>query len=66
MRLLEFQDNNKEAKKLSLERLLEDCKNIDKVLHYQNLSYILKVICLELISKYHDNLLKSHSSMEKS
>ncbi len=40
MRLLELQDNNNEAKKLSLEKLLKEWKNIKKLLHYPGFLYI--------------------------
>ncbi len=56
MRLPEFQDDNKEIKKLSSEGRLEGWKDIGEVLHYQGLLYISKVICLKLISRYHNNL----------
>ncbi len=36
MRLPELQDDNKEAKKLRLEKLPKGWKNIDKVLRYQD------------------------------
>ncbi len=35
------------------------------MLHYQDLPYVPKVICLELISRHHDNLLVSDFGIEK-
>ncbi len=58
-------DNNKEAKKLRLERLLKGWKDIDKVLHYQGLLYLPKVIRSELISRHHENPLAGHFGIKK-
>lgn len=67
MRLHELQDNNKEAKKLRSERqqLLEGPEDIEQVLYYQRLPYVLKVISFELISRQHDNSLTGYFRMEK-
>ncbi len=65
MRLLKLQDNNKEIKKSRSEGLSESWENIEKVLHYQDLVYVSKVICLELISRPHDNPLAGHFCIEK-
>lgn len=40
-------------------------KDIDKVLHWENLSYIPEVIKIELISKNHDYLLTGHFEIDK-
>lgn len=53
-------DNNKKVKKPRLEGLLEGQKDIKEVLHCQNLPYISKVICFELISKYYNDCLVSY------
>ena len=45
MRLLKSQDDNTEVKKLRSEELSEGGKDIEQVLHFQGLSYVLKVIC---------------------
>ncbi len=65
MRLPELQDNDKKAKKLRLEGLPEGWEDIEQVLHYQGHPYILKVICLELMSRHHDDLLTGHFGIEK-
>ncbi len=65
MRLLELQDDDKEAKKLKSEELPKSCKDINKVLHYQSFLNIPKVICLELINRHHDNLFVGHFGIEK-
>ena len=60
MRLLGWQDDDKKAKKLRLEELLESRKIIQKVFHYQGLSYVSKIVYSELISSYYNNLLGSY------
>ncbi len=65
IKLLKLQNNDKNVKKFSVERLLEGWKSIEKVLDYQGLSYIPKIIGFELINKYQDNLLAGHFGIEK-
>ncbi len=65
MRLPKLQDNDKKAKKLRLEGLLKGWKDIEEVLYYQGHLYVPKVICSELINKYHNNLLVGHFSIKK-
>ena len=65
MRLPELQDDDKEAKTLRLKGLLEDWKNTEQILHYQGLPYVSKVICSELINKYHNNLFANHFGIKK-
>ncbi len=65
MRILELQDNNKEAMKLRSEGLPKGWEDIKQVLHYQSFPYVPKVICLELISKYYDEPLAGHFGIEK-
>ncbi len=65
MRLPKLQDNDKKAMKWSPEGLLESWKDIEKVLYYQDFPYVLKVIHLELISRYHDDPLAGHFGIEK-
>ncbi len=40
-------------------------KNTDEVLYNQGLSFILKILKIELISRYHDDLLASHFGINK-
>ena len=40
-------------------------KNVDKVLCYQSIPYMLKIVKTELISRYHNNLLTSHFGIKK-
>lgn len=40
-------------------------KDINKVLHLEDLLYVLKIIRTEQISKYNDNLLVCHFDMKK-
>ena len=65
MRLPELQDNDKKAKKLRLEELPEGWEDTKQGLHFQGLSYISKVICSELISRYHNDPLAGHFGIEK-
>ncbi len=65
IRLPELQDDDKEAMKLRSEGLPEGWKDIEQVLHYQDLPYVPKVIRSELISKHHDNPLAGHFSIKK-
>ncbi len=65
MRLLELQDDDKEAMKLRSEGLSEGWKDIEQVLHYQGLLYVPKVIRSELISRHHDDPLAGHFGIEK-
>ena len=65
MRLPELQNDNKEAKKLSLEGLSERWKDIEQVLHFEGLLYVPKVIRLELISRHHNNLFAGYFGIKK-
>ena len=42
-----------------------DWDNTKKVLHYQSLPYILEIIWIELINKYHNNLLVNFFGTKK-
>lgn len=65
MRLFEPQNNDKETKKSRLVKLPEGQKDIKKVLHYQSLSYIPKLISVGLSSSHHNNLLADCFWIEK-
>ncbi len=65
IKLPELQDDNKKAKKLRSKRLSEGKEDIEQVPYYQDLSYVPKVICLELISRHYDNPLASYFDIEK-
>ena len=66
MRILKLQDDDKENKKLRSEPVLpEGWGNIEQVFYYQGISYVLKVICSELISRHHDNPLASYFGIKK-
>ncbi len=66
MRLLELQDDDKEAKKLRLEQVLpEGWEDIKQVLYYQGLLYVPKAIRSELISRHHNNPLAGYFGIEK-
>ena len=40
-------------------------ENIKEILHFQDLLYVPKIICIKLISRYYNNLLASHFEIEK-
>ena len=65
IKLFELQDDNKEAKKLRLERLLEGWKNIKQIFYYQSLPYMPKIIYSELINRYHNALFAAHFGIKK-
>lgn len=65
LKLSKLQNNNKEARKLRSKRLPKGLKDIEEVLHYQGLSYILKLICSDLISKPHDKPVAKNFKIEK-
>ncbi len=60
MTLPKLQDNDKKSRKLRVEGLLKDLKDIKELLYYQSLSYIPKIICYKLINRYHNNLMVGH------
>lgn len=45
--------------------MIEDQKDIDKVLHFQNLSYISEIIYKKLINQYYNNLLFDYFRINK-
>lgn len=59
MRLLELQEDHLEVTKIK-QNILEKRKNMEGILYYQSFLYIPKIICSEMISRYHNNLLASH------
>ncbi len=65
MKLPELEDDDKNAKKLRLEKLLEIWKDIKEVLHYQHFPHIPKIICLKLISMYHNDTFPGHFGIQK-
>ena len=65
IKLSKLQDDDKETKKLKLKRLLEDCKDIDKIFYYQGFLYMPKVICFKLISRYYNDFLVGYFGIKK-
>ncbi len=65
MRLLKLQDNDKKVRKLRVEELLEGWEEIEEMLHYQSLLYIVKIIYFKLISRHHNDLLVGYFNIEK-
>lgn len=60
-----MQDNDKQAKEIRLKKLTESWNDVEKVLYYQCLLYVLEIIYLELISNYYNNPLAEHFRVEK-
>ena len=49
-----------------MEQLIKDnLQNIDSILHYRGLPYVLEIIWTELISKHHNNPLAGYFSIKK-
>ena len=66
LRLSELQENNKETKLLKGSAgLSEDWENIEEILQYWELLYFSEIICSEVISCHHDNLLARHFGFDK-
>lgn len=53
-----------EAQKLRIKGL-NRWKDIDKVLHYQELPFVFKIIWTDIISWYYDNLLVGYFNINK-
>lgn len=66
LQLLQLSGNNNKVKMLKLAvSLSEGWKDDKKVLQYLKLSYILEIICFELISCYHNDLLVGYYGNDK-
>ena len=65
LRLPELQDNNKEPKVLRAGGLLEGWEEVEGVLQYRQLPYVLEIIRSEVISRHHDNPLVGHFGIDK-
>ena len=64
LRLAELQELDEEAQKIRAEGL-DRYKNVNGVLHHQNLPFVPEIIWTELISRHHDNLLAGHFGIDK-
>ena len=65
LRLVELQVENSQAQKIRVEKLGGNWEDSDRILHYQDLSYIPEIIRTELISKHHDDPLAVYFGIEK-
>ena len=65
LRLLELQESDDEARKIRIERLKDVYEEVDGVLHHQGLPFVPKAIRIELISRYHNDLLAEHFDIDK-
>ena len=48
-----------------MEQSIKDWQDIKGILHYQSLFYVPEIICTKLISRYYNDLLAGHFSIEK-
>ena len=64
LRLAKLQESNEEAQKIRAKDL-NGYKDVDGMLHYQELSFVLEVIRTELISRHHDDSLAGHFGINK-
>lgn len=60
-----MQENNLEAKELRNKDLLEGLKDMEIILQHQGFLYVSKIICFEMISHYHDNILVEYCGIKK-
>ena len=66
LQLSELQDNDEEGKLFrSFVRLSEGWEDVEGVLRYQGLIYVLAIIRSEVISRHHNNPLVGHFSIDK-
>lgn len=63
-KLLKLQEKTVKAQKIRVNKY-KVLKDFEGILYYQSLIYIPKLIKIELISRYHDNLLVGHYSIRK-
>lgn len=64
IKLLDLQDNNKEARKLRIERLSKGWEDI-KRLYFQDFLSVSKIIYSKLINKYHNKSLVGDFKIDK-
>ena len=66
LRLSKLQKSDPEAQELKYkEQLLNVWEDIDGILHYQRLPFVLEVIQRELISRHHNDPLPGHFGVDK-
>lgn len=49
----------------AIKELQKDCNDVNKVLHYQELLFIFKIIYTEFISQHYNDFLKNHFGINK-
>ena len=66
LKLTELQIDNQQAKKIRSESTRkEGWEEVNEVLHFQGLTYVSEIICIELISRHHDDSLADNFEIEK-
>lgn len=65
LRITQLQVNNKQAKEIRV-KIKEGWKDVNEILYFQTLSYVLEIIYIELISQDHKYLFTSYFSIKNS
>ena len=65
LQLPELQDEDKEAKALRVTSLPEDWEDVEGVLQYRGLAYVLEIIRFEVINRHHNDLFVEHFGIDK-
>ena len=65
LRLVELQESDNKARKIRAKGLKNGYKEVDGVLHHQELPFVLEIIQTELISQHYANRLAKHFGIDK-
>ena len=65
LQLPEFQDKDEEAKILRAAGFPENWEDLEGILQYQGLAYVLEIIRSEVINRHHNNLLARYFGIDK-
>ena len=65
LRLQELQETDSSAQEIRAIQLQKDWEEVDERLYHQELPYIPKIVCSELISRHQNDLFASHFGVNK-
>lgn len=65
LRLSKLQKEDQKAQKVKKQGLKEGWEEIEEILHWEGLPYILKIVKTEFISRYYNNVLADHFTIKK-
>lgn len=65
LELAKLQESDNEAQKIKVKKLKNIYKEMDRVLHYQRLLFVLKAIRIKFISQHYNDLLAKHFGIDK-